>query len=72
MKELMIDWTRCEGHGLCVALLPASIISDEWGYPILRRIRPRGDEELIEMRRAVAVCPSLALRLEDIPNPPSA
>ena len=30
-----IDWTRCDGHGLCAELLPEQIARDEWGFPIL-------------------------------------
>lgn len=65
MKELQIDWTRCEGHGLCAQVLPDAIGLDEWGYPLIGRTRFAGDE-LIDARRAVAVCPTLALRLESV------
>ncbi len=60
--QLRIDWTRCDGHGLCAALLPYRITRDEWGYPILRS-GPIPDRELPDARRAVAACPALALRL---------
>jgi ferredoxin len=59
---LAIDWTRCDGHGLCAAVLPDSVSLDDWGYPILGpkvRTEPRA-----ALKRAVAVCPALALRLE--------
>jgi ferredoxin len=60
--NLDIDWTRCDGHGLCAALLPERITRDEWGYPVLHATavdpaRPTA------ARRAVAACPALALRL---------
>jgi ferredoxin len=60
--QLRIDWTRCDGHGLCAALLPERIELDEWGFPIPRdtSIDP-ADERAA--RRAVAACPALALRL---------
>ena len=60
---LEIDWTRCDGHGLCAALLPERIALEEWGFPILHRrtVRPG---ETRDVRRAVAVCPALALRLD--------
>ncbi|MCW2542170.1 MAG: ferredoxin [Frankiales bacterium] len=58
---LAVDWTRCDGHGLCAALLPGAIQVDEWGYPILDQselaTRPRS-----ELTRAVSACPALALR----------
>lgn len=60
--RLEIDWTRCAGHGLCAALLPQRVALDEWGYPVLRAEAVR-DEDLSSVRRAVSVCPALALRL---------
>ncbi len=62
-QTLEIDWTRCDGHGLCAALLPERIALDEWGFPILQR-RAVSPDETRDVRRAVAVCPALALRLE--------
>jgi ferredoxin len=62
MSTLAIDWTRCDGHGLCHALLPEAIDRDEWGFPALRRPAiTTGDEPAA--RRAVAACPALALYL---------
>lgn len=58
-KHIQIDWTRCDGHGLCRALLPESVSSDEWGFPVL----PESAVPEQQARRAVAACPSLALRL---------
>ncbi|HEX5087103.1 MAG TPA: ferredoxin [Nocardioides sp.] len=61
--RLEIDWTRCDGHGLCARLLPELISLDEHGFPVFtdRRV----DQQLARhARRAVAVCPRLALRLE--------
>ncbi|GAA2839831.1 ferredoxin [Kribbella solani] len=62
MSKLEIDWTRCDGHGLCAGLLPEDIAMDEWGFPLLRadEITPG---ELPDARRAVLACPALALRL---------
>jgi len=60
--RLEIDWTRCDGHGLCAALLPDRITRDEWGFPVIDgRPVPHADEKAV--RRAVTVCPALALRL---------
>lgn len=60
MSRLEIDWTRCDGHGLCAELLPGQITRDEWGFPVLA---PRVDDTRAA-RRAIALCPALALRLE--------
>ena len=63
---LRIDWTRCDGHGLCAALLPDLITRDEWGYPVISpnsglAAGPDHTDEAA-VRRAVSACPSLALR----------
>ena len=61
--RLVVDWTRCDGHGLCAALLPDAIGLDEWGYPILdgRAINAAQNSSL---RRVANACPALALRVE--------
>jgi ferredoxin len=59
----IVNWERCKGHGLCAALLPERIALDEWGFPI---ITP-GPADDRDVRRAVAACPALALRLERQP-----
>ena len=56
-----IDWTRCDGHGLCAAVLPTHITRDEWGFPVLHNLN--GVDET-SLRRVVTVCPALALRLQ--------
>jgi ferredoxin len=61
--KLAVDRIRCDGHGLCAELLPELIELDDWGYPILRR--DAVPEDLAGLaRKAVSVCPVLALRLE--------
>jgi ferredoxin len=65
--KLDIDWTRCDGHGLCAALLPQRITRDEWGFPLIKSTAIRPDE-LVAARRTVAACPALALRLSPQPE----
>jgi ferredoxin len=64
---LEIDWTRCDGHGLCAELLPEQIVRDEWGFPILLDARAGPVDRQAE-RRTVAACPALALRLAESPR----
>ena len=61
MSVLRVDWTRCDGHGLCARLLPESIVLDEWGFPIIGDIT--GVDPAV-VRAAVSNCPRLALRVE--------
>jgi ferredoxin len=70
---LRIDRIRCDGYGMCAELLPELILLDDWGYPIQRpgSVPPH----LIDhARRAVEVCPVIALRLVTSPAaaPPGA
>ncbi|HKP44629.1 ferredoxin [Mycobacterium sp.] len=67
-SRLHIDWTRCDGRGLCTELLPDVLTRDDWGYPLTRD----GSREPVipesAHRYAVAAikrCPRLALRLID-------
>jgi ferredoxin len=69
--QLHIDWTRCDGHGLCHAMLPADIHLDEWGFPLLPQA-PVPASVLPDVRRVVAACPALALRLVTTTPEPSA
>jgi ferredoxin len=65
--KLDIDWTRCDGHGLCAAVLPDRIARDDWGYPVIAS-GVVTDSELRAARRAVGLCPALALRLSAEPT----
>jgi ferredoxin len=61
--RLVVDWTRCDGHGLCHTLVPEVVDLDEWGFPIMRDV-PLGSDLMPHARRATNACPALALRLE--------
>ncbi len=62
-ERLRVNPIRCEGHGQCAELLPELIRLDDWGYPIIDY--PEVPPELDDLaRRAVDVCPTLALLLE--------
>jgi ferredoxin len=67
--ELVVDRIACDGFGMCAELLPELIELDDWGYPI---VAAGGvpDELLDHARRAVAVCPVLALRLARVSTTP--
>ena len=59
---LQVNPINCSGHGVCAELLPELIALDEWGYPLIdpHPVPPALD---LEARRAVAACPTLALKL---------
>jgi ferredoxin len=61
-----IDWTACDGRGVCTELLPELLARDEWGYPLPRdgSAEPVVPHALrVHAGRAVKLCPRLALRL---------
>ena len=70
MTRLTIDPTACDGRGVCASLLPELLATDPWGYP-LRRPEAAGTGTTVEVpaalagpaKRAVHLCPVLALRL---------
>ena len=68
MTKLHIDWTRCDGRGLCTELLPDLLDRDDWGFPLARQ-RSRDpqipDDQERYAKEAVKRCPRLALRLLD-------
>jgi ferredoxin len=61
-KRLVVDWIKCDGHGICAELFPEWVRLDDWGYPIVEE-RDVPPALLAHARRAVTACPSLALRL---------
>ncbi len=61
---LHIDWTACDGRGLCTELVPELLDRDEWGYPVPRdgSAEPAVPAGLAaHAKRAVTQCPRLAL-----------
>ena len=68
--RLHVNWTACDGRGLCAELLPELLTEDDWGYPVSRtgEAEPAVPRQLERSaRRAVDRCPALALRLVTSP-----
>ena len=69
-EALHIDWTRCDGRGLCTELLPTVLGRDDWGYPLAKQAGngdptnvPISATDMEAARDAVYLCPKLALSL---------
>jgi ferredoxin len=62
MSRLHVDWTRCDGHGLCARLLAERIAIDEWGFPLIDST-PLTPQQAEDAKLAVRACPRLALTL---------
>lgn len=60
--RLSVDWSRCDGHGLCAHVVPEYIRLDGNGFPAFP---PTPVPTWLEAgaRKAVQMCPALALRL---------
>lgn len=71
-RRLAVDWTLCQGHGLCADIVPELIQLGPDGFPAVAEAAvPRYAEA--RAHRAVRRCPALALRVEEDPAPaPSA
>ncbi|SCK44344.1 NADH-quinone oxidoreductase subunit NuoF family protein [Streptomyces sp. WMMB 322] len=61
-RRLVVDWTLCQGHGLCAGVVPDMIELDIDGYPMgaSATIHPHMQKQA---QRAVRRCPALALRI---------
>jgi ferredoxin len=66
-QRLRVDWPQCKAHGLCAEIAPEIIHLDEWGYPVFDA-GPLASDDVPTARKAVQVCPTLALRLADVPD----
>ena len=64
-ERLVVNPIACVGHGLCAALFPEWITLDDWGYPIIDS-RPVPEHLVEHARRAIAMCPTLALQLRSV------
>jgi ferredoxin len=63
-QRLHIDWTACDGRGLCAELLPELLTQDDWGFPLAVTEDPVVPTVLTpHAQRAVTACPRLALKL---------
>jgi ferredoxin len=61
--RVRVNPIACDGHGLCVELLPELFRLDDWGYPIIDQDAvPRSLESIAKM--AADACPTLAIVIE--------
>lgn len=63
-----VDMIACDGHGVCAELVPELIRLDEWGYPVLAKT-PVPEHLHKHTKKAVNLCPRLALALEPTRRP---
>ncbi|TGA90904.1 NADH-quinone oxidoreductase subunit NuoF family protein [Streptomyces sp. MZ04] len=64
-KKIVVDWTLCQGHGLCASTTPELIGLGPDGFPVISDSTV--PKHLYKgAQRAVRRCPALALRLERV------
>ncbi|MER6910912.1 ferredoxin [Streptomyces sp. NPDC000594] len=62
-EKILIDWTLCQGHGLCADIVPELIRINPDGYPsVADAVVPTHLRD--GAQRAVRRCPALAMRIE--------
>lgn len=65
---LRVNPILCDGFGHCHELAPELVVTDEWGYPIIKG-EPTSMSDLAtyeSARYAVRGCPRQALRIERV------
>ena len=62
-ERVHVNMIQCDGHGVCAELVPELIGLDEWGYPVISP-DPVPQHLAKYAKRAVTLCPMLALKLE--------
>ncbi|NNN15307.1 MAG: ferredoxin [Acidimicrobiaceae bacterium] len=66
MLRVRLDPIACDGYGYCAELLPEIIGRDDWGYPVLEVGHEITAEMLFRARRAVKICPRVALSIIEL------
>jgi ferredoxin len=67
-QGLRVNPIECTAHGMCAELIPERVTLDDWGFPIIDA-SPVGEDLIDHARRAVAACPTFALKLERLTTP---
>lgn len=62
--RLVVDFTRCRGHGICTVLFAERAELDEWGFPVIDPADLDSAPLVRRARRAVVACPRGALSVE--------
>jgi ferredoxin len=63
--KVKIDSERCEGYGICAAIVPAVFLLDKLGYAYVAGDGTVPAESVKDAREAVASCPMNAIIADD-------
>jgi ferredoxin len=62
--RIVVDWSLCDGNGLCAKAAPTLLAVDE--HDALHLLKETvGEEEVRQAQQAVKVCPKAALSLAE-------
>jgi ferredoxin len=63
--RILLDSSKCEGHGRCYSLAPELFEADDEGYAVLRVTGDVTAEMDKDARLAVANCPEYAIEITE-------
>jgi ferredoxin len=69
--RLVLDASRCDGHGICALLCSERVRLDDWGYAAVEHGPIHERAVVRRAARAVAACPEGALTLVEVPRDPA-
>jgi ferredoxin len=61
--RIVVDGSKCDGHGICALVMPERISLDAWGYADIDSDPIEDTRTLTRAKRAVSACPVGALAL---------
>jgi ferredoxin len=61
--RIVVDGSKCDGHGICALVMPERISLDAWGYADIDDDPIEDTRTLARAKRAVSACPVRALAL---------
>ncbi len=65
-SQLVLDETKCDGHGICTMRCPELISLDDWGYAVISDEATAERVTIAHARRAVRSCPEGALEIREV------
>lgn len=60
---MVVDGSKCDGHGICALVFPARVSLDTWGFADVDSTFMSDEHEIARGRRVVRACPAGALTL---------
>lgn len=64
--RVVVDATKCDGHGICVLRCPQALSLDAWGYVGVESTEPLTGAVLRRAQSAAAACPEGALAVVEV------